>query len=53
MIFRITYVEGDRINKICEIESTCKSAAGIAFWLDHPEASDISKVEKIRDNEND
>lgn len=54
MMFKITYTEGDTINKTCEIEAGSKSQAMIAFWLDHPEASDVSKVEKVQDeSEND
>lgn len=54
MIFKITYTEGDTINKTCEIEATSKQKAMIFFWADHAEASDVSKVERVQDeSEND
>lgn len=54
MTFKVTYTEGDTINKTCEIEAVSRSKAMIQFWVDHPEASDISKVERVLDeSEND
>lgn len=54
MTFKVTYTEGDTINKTCEIEAGSRSKAMIQFWVDHPEASDISKVERVLDeSEND
>lgn len=47
MIYKITYNEGDEINKVCEVEADSKSKAIVLFWLDHAEADDISKVEKV------
>lgn len=47
MTFKITYTEGDTINKTCIVEAESKSKAMVAFWLEHPEASDVSKVEKV------
>lgn len=52
MTFKITYTEGDTINKTCEIEAEGKAKATTLFWVEHPEASDISKVEKLQDAEN-
>ena len=51
MKFKITYVEGDTINKTCEVEAASRSKALIQFWVDHPEASDVSKVERVEDND--
>lgn len=53
MKFKITYSEGDTINKTVEIEAPNKAAAITAFWLDHAEADDVSKVEKVQEAEND
>lgn len=54
MTFKITYTEGDTINKTCEIEAESRAKAMTLFWLDHAEASDVSKVEKVQDeSEND
>lgn len=53
MIYKITYVEGDTINKTCEIEAESKAKAMVVFWVDHPEASDVSKVERVFDDEQD
>lgn len=53
MKYKITYLENDRINSTCEIEAESKARAMIAFWIDHPEASDVSKVEKVIDDERD
>lgn len=54
MTFKITYTEGYTINKTCEIEADSKQKAMLLFWLDHAEASDVSKVERVQDeSEND
>lgn len=53
MKYKITYVEGDVINKTCEIEAGSRSKALITFWVKHPEASDVSKVERVFDDEQD
>lgn len=50
MKFKITYVEGDTINKTCEVEAQSKSKAMVQFWLDHPEADDVSKVERVEND---
>lgn len=47
MKFKITYVEGDTINKTCEVDAGSRSKALIEFWVQHPEASDVSKVERV------
>lgn len=51
MKFKITYVEGDTINKTCEVEAESKAKAMVQFWVDHAEASDVSKVERVEDND--
>lgn len=53
MKFKITYSEGDTINKTCEIEADSKSQAMVAFWIEHYEANDVSKVEKVPEEEDD
>lgn len=53
MKYKITFLENDRINSTCVVEAESKSKAMVAFWVDHPEASDVSKVEKLQDAEND
>lgn len=54
MIYKITYSEGDTINKTVEIKAESKQKAMLFFWVDHPEANDVSKVEKVQDeSEND
>ena len=50
MKFKITYNEHDTINKTCEIVAESKSKAMVQFWLDHPEADDVSKVERIEND---
>lgn len=52
MIYKIKFTEGDTINDSVEIEAENQSKAMVQFWLDHPEASDVSKVEKVTE-END
>lgn len=47
MIYRITYVEGDTINKTIDIEASSRQKAMLIFWSSHAEASDVSKVEKV------
>lgn len=49
MKFKITYSEGDTINKTCEIEASCKAAAILLFWTEHADADDMSKVEKVQE----
>lgn len=51
MKFRITYSEGDTVNKTVEVEAEGKARAVLRFWLDHPEADDVSKVERMTDND--
>lgn len=51
MTFKITYSEGDTVNKTVEIEAEGKAKAMIQFWLDHPEADDVSKVERIKNDD--
>ncbi len=50
MKFKITYSEGDTINKTEIVEANCKANAMLAFWLDHPEANDVAKVERVNDD---
>ena len=49
--YKVTYSEGDSINKTCEIEAEGKSKAMIKFWVEHPEADDVSKVERIAEED--
>lgn len=49
MKFKITYSEGDTINKTVIVEAKNKSAAIMTFWLDHADANDVSKVEKVQE----
>ena len=51
MKFKITYSEGDTINKTCEVEAESKAKAMTLFWLDHVEANDVSKVERVAEED--
>lgn len=53
MQFKITYTEGDVSDMTVEIEAGCRQKAMLLFWVDHPEASDVSKVEKVEPEEDD
>lgn len=50
MTYKITYVEGDTINKTVEIKADSRSQAMVIFWAEHFEATDVSKVEKVADD---
>lgn len=51
MKFKVTYVEGDTINRTCEIEASSRQKVMLLFWVYHPEASDVSKVERVEPEE--
>ena len=51
MKFKITYSEGNTINKTCEVEAEARSKAMVKFWVEHQEASDITKVERVTEED--
>lgn len=51
MKYKITYNEGDTINKTCEVEAQSRSKAMVNFWVEHPEVSDITKVERVTEED--
>lgn len=49
--YKVTYSEGDTINKTATIEAGSRSKAMIEFWVQFPEATDISKVERVTEED--
>ena len=48
MMFKITYTEGDTINKTCEIEAENGREAVTVFQIENPNAEVVS-VEEVPD----
>lgn len=51
--YKLTYNEGDTINKTCVIEASSMSIAIVNFWLTYPEATDLIKAEIYHDEDED
>ena len=51
MKFKITYNEADTINKTAIVEAAGRAKAMIKFWVEHPEADDVSKVERVTEED--
>lgn len=45
--FKITYSEGDTINKTAEVEAASAVIAVVNFTMSHPNASDIKSVVEV------
>lgn len=45
--FKITYSEGDTINKTAEVEAASATVAVVNFTMSHPNHNEITSVEEV------